>query len=39
MNHIQVALLPRARGEDGGVWTDALLRTINAIANGLRNTG
>lgn len=39
MNHIQVALLPRARGEDGGVWTDALLRTINAVANGLRNTG
>ena len=44
LNHIQVMLLERFRqaceGEDGGaVFLDPLLRSINAIAAGIRNTG
>lgn len=44
LNHIQLALLKRYRdelsdGRDGEVWLTPLLRTINAISAGLRNTG
>ena len=42
LNHIQVVLLSRYReaGEaPDKVWLDPLLRTINAIAAGMRNTG
>jgi phosphoenolpyruvate carboxylase len=44
LNHIQVMLLERTRDPkaDQGektVWLDPLLRTINAIAAGMRNTG
>jgi phosphoenolpyruvate carboxylase len=44
LNHIQIALLKRYRPEPGdeenpSVWRDPLLRTINAIAAGMRNTG
>lgn len=42
LSHIQVVLLQRYRkaGEtQGKVWLDPLLRTINAIAAGMRNTG
>ncbi len=43
LNHIQVTLLGRYRGEgeEGhrGQWLDPLLRSINAIAAGMRNTG
>jgi phosphoenolpyruvate carboxylase len=41
LNHIQIALLHRTRGKDGAdnPWRDPLLRTINAIAAGQRNTG
>jgi phosphoenolpyruvate carboxylase len=43
LNHIQVALLQRYRSEaDEGKreeWLDPLLRSINAIAAGMRNTG
>ncbi len=45
LNHIQIALLKRHRAAIGGdeskssVWLDPLLRTINAIAAGMRNTG
>ena len=42
LNHIQVELLRRHRGHPDGQpnpWTDPLLRSINAIAAGLRNTG
>lgn len=38
LNHIQITLLRRHRTEDGN-WIDLLLRTINAIASGMRNTG
>lgn len=44
LNHIQITLLERSR--DSGVdeatrqaWLDPLLRSINAIAAGMRNTG
>ena len=41
LNHIQIALLHRTRDKDGAEspWRDPLLRTINAIAAGQRNTG
>ena len=44
LNHIQITLLDRTRGdaasqEEKTMWTDPLLRTINAIAAGMRNTG
>jgi phosphoenolpyruvate carboxylase len=44
LNHIQIALLKRYRANPGSdeapsVWLDPLLRSINAIAAGMRNTG
>jgi phosphoenolpyruvate carboxylase len=44
LNYIQIALLRRVRSEsdnNGGDtrWLDPLLRTVNAIAAGMRNTG
>ena len=44
LNHIQIALLKRYRNtelqeEEREKWLDPLLRTINAIAAGMRNTG
>jgi len=44
LNSIQVPLLRRLRGEEGGDpresrWLAPLLRSINAIAAGMRNTG
>lgn len=44
LNYIQVVLLRRLRSTGAGVaeinpWTQPLLRTINAIAAGMRNTG
>ena len=44
LNHIQIQLLKRMRrdqeqGREDSVWLDPLLRSINAIAAGLRNTG
>ena len=43
LNHIQIKLLQRIRGErdqeDREAWLDPLLRSINAIAAGMRNTG
>ncbi len=43
LNHVQIALLERYRGEDTQEereqWLDPLLRSINAIAAGMRNTG
>lgn len=44
LNYIQVLLLKRYRNtqlseEERQVWLDPLLRSINAIANGMRNTG
>lgn len=44
LNHIQVVLLERSRETEAGpsekaAWLDPLLRTINAIAAGMRNTG
>jgi phosphoenolpyruvate carboxylase len=42
LNHIQVALLRQwrdAQGEGESPWLEPLLRSINAIAAGLRNTG
>lgn len=44
LNHIQVSLLRRLRGEDSddgtlNPWVKPMLRTINAIAAGMRNTG
>lgn len=43
LNHIQVVLLERYRQgttpEDREQWLDPLLRSINAIAAGVRNTG
>jgi len=44
LNHIQITLLKRFRDEslpqeDREVWLNPLLRTINAIAAGMRNTG
>jgi phosphoenolpyruvate carboxylase len=43
LNHIQIALLERYRNapteEEREPWLDPLLRSINAIAAGMRNTG
>ena len=44
LNHIQIMLLKRYRDEslseeERDVWLDPLLRSINAIAAGMRNTG
>ena len=44
LNHIQIKLLERVRNEDTSDeerdrWLDPLLRSINAIASGMRNTG
>ncbi|HEY9198209.1 MAG TPA: phosphoenolpyruvate carboxylase [Gammaproteobacteria bacterium] len=44
LNHIQLILLKRYRNEqlpeaEREVWLDPLLRSINAIAGGMRNTG
>jgi len=44
LNHIQIALLKRYRSDPGtdespSIWRDPLLRSINAIAAGMRNTG
>jgi phosphoenolpyruvate carboxylase len=44
LNHIQIAMLHRYRAAPGSEqqpspWLDPLLRTINAIAAGMRNTG
>lgn len=47
LNHVQISLLERYRGlaqgsdleEDRQQWLDPLLRSINAIAAGMRNTG
>jgi phosphoenolpyruvate carboxylase len=44
LSHIQITLLKRSRDPDLGVeeqaaWLNPLLRTINAIAAGMRNTG
>ncbi|MCL5956744.1 MAG: phosphoenolpyruvate carboxylase, partial [Gammaproteobacteria bacterium] len=44
LNHIQLALLRRYRNDETPpefreIWLDPLLRTINAISAGQRNTG
>ncbi len=44
LNHVQVVLLRRSRDPDASAeererWLDPLLRSINAIAAGMRNTG
>lgn len=44
LNHIQIVLLARYRNpqlddNERALWLDPLLRSINAIAGGLRNTG
>ncbi len=42
LNHIQVVLLRKLREADGegeSPWLEPLLRSINAIAAGMRNTG
>ena len=44
LNHIQIKLLKRYRDEslseeERETWLDPLLRSINAIAAGMRNTG
>ena len=44
LNNIQVTLLKRYRDEtlpesERNMWLDPLLRSINAIAAGMRNTG
>jgi len=44
LNHIQIMLLKRYRDEslseeEREIWLDPLLRSINAIAGGMRNTG
>ena len=41
LNHIQITLLRRHRRQEGQDtdWLTLLLRTINAIAGGMRNTG
>jgi phosphoenolpyruvate carboxylase len=44
LNHIQITLIKRFRDEslsdeDRDVWLEPLLRSINAIAAGMRNTG
>nr|MDQ2696554.1 phosphoenolpyruvate carboxylase [Pseudomonadota bacterium] len=39
MNYIQITLLKRYRETGDDRWLDPLLRSINALAAGLRNTG
>jgi len=44
LNHIQITLLQRYRDPqlseaEQSIWLDPLLRSINAIAAGMRNTG
>ena len=44
LNYIQITLLKRVRSEvvpdtDKDVWLKPLLRSINGIASGMRNTG
>lgn len=46
MNYIQISLLRREQSDNSAlegagpsIWHDPLLRTVNAIANGMRNTG
>ncbi|RJS92345.1 phosphoenolpyruvate carboxylase [Salinisphaera sp. Q1T1-3] len=39
LNHIQTAALTRYRENGDRVWLDPVLRSINAIAAGMRNTG
>jgi phosphoenolpyruvate carboxylase len=44
LNYIQITLLERYRSEnldddETSIWLDPLLRSINAIASGMRNTG
>ena len=44
LNHIQVKLLGRVRNDNADEseqerWLEPLLRSINAIASGMRNTG
>lgn len=44
LNHIQITLLKRTRDEscaesEREIWLNPLLRTINAISGGMRNTG
>jgi len=43
LNYIQITLLERYRKDieesDDSIWLDPLLRSINAIASGMRNTG
>jgi phosphoenolpyruvate carboxylase len=44
LNHIQIKLLGRTRNdqvsdEERERWLEPLLRSINAIASGMRNTG
>jgi phosphoenolpyruvate carboxylase len=41
LNHIQVVLLRKLRQDQtaNSVWLEPLLRSINAIAAGMRNTG
>ncbi|TPW11297.1 MAG: phosphoenolpyruvate carboxylase, partial [Halothiobacillaceae bacterium] len=47
LNHIQITLLERTRNntndeeseDERNLWMDPLLRSINAIAAGMRNTG
>lgn len=44
LNHIQITLLARSRNpslsdDERNKWLDSLLRSINAISQGMRNTG
>ena len=39
LNHIQIVALTRYREGGDRVWLDPVLRSINAIAAGMRNTG
>ncbi|AWN17761.1 phosphoenolpyruvate carboxylase [Salinisphaera sp. LB1] len=39
LNHIQIAALTRYREGGDRIWLDPVLRSINAIAAGMRNTG
>ncbi len=39
LHYIQIALIERVRAGADDSWLEPLLRSINAISNGLRNTG
>lgn len=39
LNHIQTVAIRRHRAAAGSEWLDPVLRSINAIAAGMRNTG